>query len=272
MNMGSQSTTKNKDADKCSHPIVERNEIFYGLSYGEWVMSWSNWLLSENPDYQEGADVLFLRGNIDYKSDQYGARFKEPGKFFNKMRDNGEVIFKDTAVFIPIVTAMYSKNERYEGRVLEDEVSYRYAGRKDIRQGGRMWLAIKALNDDGEPLKGKKFEKVVPDLGEFYFESPKFLLSVDRDSRLKEKFEYPLRPGEYEAVQVGYFVMLRCLPVGRWRLAFGGKGRGEYYTNAVYDIRVLDENGPSRSKDVSGTDRMEIPEEAEDDFGQRSVI
>jgi len=55
-------------------------------------------------------------------------------------------------------------------------------------------------------------------------------------------------------------------------LAFGGKGRGEYYTNAVYDIRVLDENGPSRSKDVSGTDRMEIPEEAEDDFGQRSVI
>ena len=32
--------------------------------------------------------------------------------------------------------------------------------------------------------------------------------------------------------------MIRSLPKGRYRLEFGGNGRGNYSTNSIYDIAV----------------------------------
>ena len=47
--------------------IVQPNENFGGLSYGEWAAEWNKCLFSEDPDTYDGSNVLFLRGNVDYR-------------------------------------------------------------------------------------------------------------------------------------------------------------------------------------------------------------
>ena len=47
--------------------VVSPNENFGGMSYGEWAIEWNKWLFSEDPDTYDGGNVLFLRGNVDYR-------------------------------------------------------------------------------------------------------------------------------------------------------------------------------------------------------------
>ena len=48
------------------------------------------------------------------------------------------------------------------------------------------------------------------------------------------------KPGSYDAVSCAYCVIIKSLPIGSYRVMFGGKGRGAYYTNSVYDLYVED--------------------------------
>jgi hypothetical protein len=68
---------------------------------------------------------------------------------------------------------------------------------------------------------------------------------------LIDKFETALSPGGHETVQGGYFVILTNLNAGRYRFHFGGNGRGYYYTDAVYDITVLQEKTRNLVRDES---------------------
>ena len=42
--------------------IVPPNEIYQGLSDGQWAALWCNWLFS---DLEQNGPVCFLRGNVD---------------------------------------------------------------------------------------------------------------------------------------------------------------------------------------------------------------
>ncbi len=254
----SQSTNSQSSNTKFKVPkfVLKPDEMHRGRSYSEWIESWANLLVSGSPDYPTGNQMRFLRGNIDYKSDEGGSRFKEPGKFFDKTGNLRETIYSDTAVLIPIVTALYTINEPYEGRALLDEEGLRYAVRKDITEGGKMWLRIKSKKDD-------VYKPVVDNLEKYYFESAKFTLNVSRDSPLVGKFEYPLAPNNYEAVQGGYFVILHDLPPDTYRLNFGGFGRGFYYTASVYDIKVMELSDTNLAKDISQVNKGVLPPEIE---------
>jgi hypothetical protein len=223
---------------------LQKDEVYRGRSYSEWIESWSNLLVSASPDYPSGSDMLFLRGNIDYKMDPSGVRFKEPGKFLDRTGNLKETIYHNTALFIPIVTALYAMNEPYEGSPLSDEEGLRYAVRKDISEGGKMWLRFKTKSHP-------TYDKVVDEIKFFYFETAKFTLNVSPNSPLVPQFEYPYAPSNYEAVQGGYFVILYDLSPDIYRFNFGGFGRGFYYTAGVYDIEVKDERSRDLPKDVS---------------------
>jgi hypothetical protein len=227
--------------------ILGKNESYIGRSYSEWIESWSNLLVSDSPDYPSGNEMLFLRGSIDYKTDPSGVRFKEPGKFFDKTGNLGETIYRDTALFIPLISALYTMNEPYEGRPLLDEEALRYAVRKDISEGGNMWLRFKSNTQP--TYKPVVLPKVKYE--DFYFETAKFTLNVSRNSPLVAQFEYPYTPNNYEAVQGGYFVILYDLKPGTYRFNFGGFGRGFYYTAGVYDITVLNETLRNLANDIS---------------------
>jgi hypothetical protein len=218
-----------------TYKVVLREENFRGMSYGSWVARWSNWLLSEQSYSQ--SDVLFLRGNVAWKpSEGEGGQLRiiPPGSFLDRRGDLCEKIDDHTPVFIPIITAMYFIGDRYEGRVLENEEQIRYAARNDINEGGPMYAQIKQGTG--------KFTKIVNNLENHMVESPLFKLMVSEKSPLLDYLEYPMTPGIYDAVTVGYFLILRGLNSTYYQIQFGGKGRGYYRTDSVYDIIVTPKN------------------------------
>jgi hypothetical protein len=214
--------------------VISLQENFRGMSYGSWIATWSNWLLSEAPDYDVEGDVLFLRGNVSYRpgtGEGGQPRVIDPKGFYNRAGDLQEKISDATAICLPIMTAMYFIGDRYEGRVLENEEHIRYAARKDINEGGDMWATIMKEGD-------KVSSKIVVDLEKYRVESPLFKLIVSEKSTLLDFIEYPMPAGEYDAVTVGYFLIIKSLPISTYRIQIGGKGRGYYRTDAVYDITV----------------------------------
>lgn len=209
------------------------SESFRGMSYGDWVASWNQWLVSENPSYS-GEDILFLRGNVNYRSvggnEDDGPRYLDPKAVYDRTKDNGETIYEGTAILIPILTSHFSIGDFYNGRKITTIPYLRYATNKDT-DGGSVWATIMK--------KGNKATKIVSDLKEYRFESPLYLLSVPRNSKLRKKMDYPPKPGSYHAITVGYFIIIKYLKAGTYRLRFGGTNGSAYHTNSLYDINVL---------------------------------
>jgi hypothetical protein len=231
--------------------IIKPDGRYRGRSYSEWIQEWSNLLVSSSPDYQTASDMFFLRGNIDYKADQSGNRTIKPGKFYDRTGSLGQTVYSNTALFIPVMTAMYSLNDPYEAKQLLDEVDLHYAVRTDLTEGGEMWLRVK--NSPAPAGYGPVIQ--VPDKMEnYYFETAPFTLRISNQSPLLNKFESSLGPGEYETVTGGYFVILSDLAQGSYRFHFGTNGRGYYYTDAVYDITVVPDKFRNLAKDVSTKD------------------
>jgi hypothetical protein len=221
--------------------VVHPGENFRGMSYGDWAAVWWNWLLSEEPDNYDGGDVLFLRGNVEYKhaGGVVGApTYSDPKGFFDRTGSFGEKIFERTAIFFPVVIAMLHRGELYDGRLIKNEEEMRFAARKDISEGGAMWANIMVKGD-------KKATKIVKNLRDYRVESPLFNLEVSDKSRFRDRMESPLQAGFYESITVGYFLLIKSLPPSNYRIHFGGQGRGTYYTDSVYDITVEGERRDS---------------------------
>ena len=233
--------------------VLKPNDTFGGRTYSDWIEQWSNYLVSSSVDYNSGEQILFLRGNLDYEEDKSGKRFIKPGKFLDKTGSLGETIYNNTAVFIPIMTAMFSLNDPHESIQLLDEGGLRYAVRRDISEGGEMWLRYK----DSSPSSA--FQTVVTNIQDYYFETPVFTLRVSSENPLLTKFESPTDPGDYETVQGGYFVIVKNLTPGKYRFHFGGHGRGYYYTDAVYDINVQSSKSRDLTKDISSQNKSKGP-------------
>jgi hypothetical protein len=227
--------------------VAAHNENFNGMSYGEWAAAWNNWLVSSKPIY-DGGRMLFLRGNIDYRpagKQRSGPRFLDPSACYDRTGSKGEDIFEGTAIFIPVITASWSISNIYDGRLIENEQELRYFVNKDLDEGGTMWAKIR--NHDST-----ESSMIVKDIRDYRIESPVFRLRIPRGSLLNNKMEEYVKPGIYDTVVGGYFILLKSLPLSRYRIAFGGKGRGPYYTNAIYDISVL-KKPKDKIRDVSAT-------------------
>jgi hypothetical protein len=209
--------------------IVHPTENFRGMSYGDWIAAWHQWLLSDNPSYN-GENILFLRGNVDYSRlvVEDGSRYLDP-KAYDRTQDKGETIDESTAI-VPILTSHFYIGDFYNGRKIISIPYLRYVTNKDT-DGGSVWATIMK--------KGYKTTRIVSDLKEYRFESPLYLLSIPRNSKLRKKMDYPPKPGSYHAITVGYFIIIKSLPIGTYRLKFGGTNGSAYHTNSLYDIFVL---------------------------------
>jgi hypothetical protein len=228
--------------------IVQPNENFAGLSYGEWAVEWNKWLFSEDPDTYDGGNVLFLRGNVDYRPigrNKDSPRFLDPNAIYDRTGRRSEGIFEGVAIFIPIITTVLFIGDNYEGKILRNEHDLRHYVNKDTNDTRKMWAAIKRMGD-------KKPRKIVNNLEEYRFESSLFKLSVPRSSLLRERMEFTIKPGDYYAITAGYYLMIKSLPPSSYRIIFGGEGMGIYSTNSVYDIKVIQRKKEHR-RDVSNS-------------------
>jgi hypothetical protein len=227
--------------------ILPPEQNFRGISYGNWSALWWNWLLSKDPDYYNGHEILFLRGNVNYGpvGGVKGApRDLGRARCYDKTRDKGEKIWSGTPIFFPVINAAYCLGDVYEGIKLTEEEDLRYAARKDIMEGGDMRVEVSSVIDTRH--------RIVNNLKEYLIESPLFDLTVSSKSKLRYKMENMLRPGKYKCVTVGYYILIKYLCPGKYHLEFEAKGRGSYYTQSLYDITV---RGRKRDfvKDVSGS-------------------
>jgi len=212
--------------------IVLPHENFRGLSYGEWATEWTRWLFSDDPTYN-GEDILFLRGNVNYGpigGKEGGPQYLDPKAIYYRTGKNREIIFENTSICIGIFTSTFSLGEIYEGRKISSIPYLRYIANKDT-DGGSIWATI--------TKKGEKATKIVRDLINYRFESPLFLLSVPKNSKLRKKMDYPPDPGSYYTISAGYFVILKWLTPGTYKFRFGGNNASAYHTDSVYDVEVV---------------------------------
>jgi hypothetical protein len=214
--------------------VVRPNENFRGMSYSEWVTAWSNWLLSEDPDSYDGTDMLFLRGNVNYKSvgdSEAEPRHIDPRGIYDRTGQSGERIFEGTSIFIPVIVSMFSIGDIYEGTKIKTPQQLRYITNIDTDRSGSMWATIMKKGE-------RRAYKIVDNIKDYRVATPLFKLIVPENSFLMDKTDVPTKPGIYDTVSVGFFLLIRSLTPSTYRINFGGNGVGGYYTNSLYDISV----------------------------------
>jgi hypothetical protein len=190
-------------------------------------------LFSEDPDTYDGGRVLFLRGNVNYQqvsSSDSGPRFIDPKGIYDRTGRNGQSVFEQTAVLVPVIVGMFIMGELYEGRRLKTPEQLRYSANLEIHKSGPIWATIMKKGD-------KTARKIVRNLEEYYVETPLFRLYVPENSFLKDKTDIPYSPGIYDMVAAGIFLLIDSVPASIYRINFGGR-TGAYQTNSAYDIVV----------------------------------
>jgi hypothetical protein len=194
--------------------VVAPQENYRGLSYGIWAAAFWNWLLS---DLKQGGSVYFLRGNVDLES-----AIVKTGK-------ERVTIYSDTAIFFPIICTITSKLSH------PNETSDMMRRNHSV-ESAIEWLLLKTTIDDA----------VIPNLENFYAETPEFILSVPKSSILRKQFDPIFKIGTGPAVSAGYWILLKPLPIGEHTIKFEGSykeglktsGSG-FKTSGNYTITVL---------------------------------
>jgi hypothetical protein len=230
--------------------VLHHSETFNGLSYGEWAAIWTNWFISKDVDSYNGEDILFLRGNVDYKpvSEVEGAiRYQDPDSYLDMTGKKEQKILEGTSILIPISVSYNAIGCYFEGKSIDNELEVRKAVNGDLDNVRTLWATVTMNNS-------KKSMRLVPNLGSYRFESPLFKLRVPKDSALNNLVDEPLKPGIYDAVAAGYFVLVKGLTPSTYRIVFGSEGPGEYATRSVYDVVVFPDKR-KRPLDISGLSR-----------------
>jgi hypothetical protein len=250
-----------------NYEIVEPDRNFRGKSYCDWVVEWSNWLHSGDPDRTAvRGDIVFLRGNIDYYrfTANLDPKVKDVDLFYNKTGKNSLLIAERTAIFVPILTSTRSIGETFNGNTLMDEEQIRRAAREDNDSSGGIYLRISVIapgnkasefKSIAKSVAGKEATDAIDLVKDYRIESPVFTLRISESNPFLKSLNtvYNISPGESPAVTDGFFVILHKLKAGvSYRLQFGGRGSSgsAYLTDSLYDIHVV-ESMPSKLKDIS---------------------
>jgi hypothetical protein len=204
------------------YDILSTSLNFRGRSYGEWAGDWWNWVCSEDPDtYLFDDPIVFLRANIDY-SGEGEARHQTGTNYYNRIK-----IHRWTAIFFPIIECglHYGHPHPYEDRPIVIESEMRRLARKDMDS----WISLVVTIND-KPL--------VENINDFRVESPLFKLVVPKNSKLRDRMEVSPEVGTWDAITDGYWILIKSLPIGVYKIHFGGTNKYLSYSG-TYDITVL---------------------------------
>ncbi len=111
---------------------------------------------------------------------------------------------------------------------MEGIADCQYLCRRDQHEGGTFWCTIRKDGCDEVDLTGLLS----------YIETPSFEMRVAEKSPLRDYFEMPIKPGTYPTFSAARALMIKRLPEGKYRLHYGGYGRGRYFSDSVYDFIV----------------------------------
>jgi hypothetical protein len=198
--------------------IADPHYAFRGLTYGDWITVWWNNFFSAQPDnyYDPAGGIVFLRGSVEYTYED------DPAKriYAGQTKDLGLTIPKGTALFFPVITSLFVIEDKYQGIMMNNQLSIRSVSRLDTATGGDLWARIMIKDEkDGD---GKIYPLIDSsdrmDLNDFLVESPFFTLLVDDDNPFKSKMDGPIAAGIHYGVSVGVYILISNLQENRYRL------------------------------------------------------
>lgn len=252
--------------------VISPDETFRGLSYGEWIIPYMNWLVSDAPDVYTNDNILYLRGSVrgqSYRSSTdrpIGSRafLRDDRVILDKTGSYGYAITMDTAVMFTPLFSFYSSNLKYKGKIIESESEIHNACVLEMNNSSIMFANLYDIsninsreNPSNKQSQGKQTRSIElfdndKDTTSFLVESPIFNLYIPEDSLLADQFDVPLERGkEYtKTIVYGSFIIIQFTKPGKYQLDFGGIGQDSYGTRSIYDIEVL-ENIRPRIKDIS---------------------
>jgi hypothetical protein len=194
--------------------IVRPQESYNGMPYGDWVARWTNWVFSDDPDSTEvQGDVLFLRGNLKYsqdlaKAERMSLSITEQGEkgvdkwasFYDRTGEDSIVIAEDKAIFVPVLTSTEFSGGVSEFGTMTTEEQVRNIARTATDESGPIWATIESYDKSGSK------QLCEDDLQNYRITSPVFKLRIsERNPYWKDIIQYPINPGEYDAITDGFF-------------------------------------------------------------------
>jgi hypothetical protein len=205
-----------------SRYVLDFKDSLSGQDYPSLLQRWEQWFFSSTPYQTQSGDVLFLRGNMENYSD--------PSSFLDMTSLSGNVqrIQYGKFVLVPAITAGFNIGEYFRGEKVRDEETLHTAVQDYVKKGGPYWCSIQFLNDN-----------VVHTVPVRYVETPLFQLHVAPENPFRKLIDPQQESGDFFTVCSGYIVVLKDLPEGKYRIRFGGIGRHNYRTDAVWDIEVV---------------------------------
>jgi hypothetical protein len=212
--------------------VLKPSENYRGLSYSDLIIRWQRWLFSDNPDQNfVDSDILFLRGNIGYHQSNldYLHSYVE--------------IDEGTSILVPIITTHHNIGDHHKRIRIKNEFLLRKVIKEHVDAAGPFWATLEAM-------KSKMTYKIVTNLESHRVESMLFELTISEENPFLDKMDEPNVPGTFMAMVAGYFVLLYCLPPSSYRLRFGGNGMDGFYTESLYEIKIISKK--KSQKDLSG--------------------
>jgi hypothetical protein len=238
--------------------VVDPSTLYLGRSYSEYAADWFNWFLSSHADDRNAGPVVFLRsaplpnrktqiddlevsGKTTTAAATSDTSYSGPTLYVNEPNvrigiDKLE-IFKDQAVFVPIIVAHEESDLPYKDWGYLQE----YCGITIDNGDNPPDLIQLTINGNTLQLPGGK-----QDFGDFRIATPIFTAVVPEapyGASIKDFLEAgPLSPGSYPAMITGYFVLLKFEPGSYWVHSWASAGReekGSYFSELLYQIDVV---------------------------------
>jgi hypothetical protein len=225
-------------------------------TYQDLAEACMQWLVSENPDDHNNAEVIFCRG-CDFP--ESGQKIGYPSYPAMMVGDRALNILNTQYLFLPVVFTTATDIEDRAGTVQERS----YVAWRDTMVGDSPPLA-KQILIDGKPIDLPNQKQ---DLSDFLVYTRDFTLNIPNapyGKSLRDYFDIPMTtPGNRQAMIGGYFVLFRFEQPGtQHTLAFEARGvlgpRGQYFASGLYTINVLKADAGNtfgsqdmRSKEIS---------------------
>jgi hypothetical protein len=236
------------------YEVVEAHGTYAGKTYSEWISDWYNWFLSKDPDEHNNGPVFFLKSypsprilktKVEGNESSDGSYKSTFLNYPNLVVGNDSPeIFDDQAILAPVMGANMDADD--------PSITEEYM---------RNWVRNQIDNGDNPPksyqltINDQPVFDDVDELLKYRVETPLFQLMVPEaefGSSLKDFMEIPYKPGAYNSIADGYFVLLKGLAVKEYTIHsysqgsnYGGKQR--YFSEYLYHIKVVSRNGRTSS-------------------------
>ena len=196
--------------------IIPPQEVYGGLTYGDLIGNWWNYIvtLADRSPTQMGR-LLYLLGNVEGE---------DPSPPSQPPVDAD--VFTDVAVFFPVLCEVVAVKDH-------PQYNTEIKRRMNLQNTLANPVTLKA-NINGYSLSG------IESFSKYYTESSDFILDVPKNSKLRTKFDPPLKVGSGRAVGGGYFLLIR--PPNKattYKIRFEGENRNGYHVRASYDVHFI---------------------------------